>query len=117
MSIESLEMQWPPIETGPASLVELGHCLIETWASDPEMAMELSLTVLATVRVWADEDGLLEAARDVEPKRLAEWTQELVEAREHCTAMRTILVQGSRLSRGGRQERRSALTLVPHTLH
>jgi hypothetical protein len=74
---------------------------MEAWASDPEMAMELSLTVLATVRVWADDDALLEAARDVERERLEEWAQELVEARQCCSEMREVVEQRLHLSRRG----------------
>lgn len=110
MSIESLKAEWPPTETVPASVVELGQCLMEAWASDPEMAVELTLTVLGTVRVWVDDDALLEAARSVGRKRLEEWAQELVEAREHCSTMREILDQELRLSRRGRYGGRSART-------
>lgn len=93
MRTEALDAQSTPTETNvlPASLVQFVQSLRLWRDSDPEMAVELAVSALATIRAWVNVEVLLEGARDVGRERLEEWEQQLAEAGEDCAILSDAL--------------------------
>lgn len=113
MRIEALEAQWALAKTDvlPAPLGQFVRSLRRWRDSDPEMAVELAVSALATVRAWVDVEVLLDGARDVGRERLEEWEQQLAAASEDCAILRDAIHDDLHLSL--RERNRQRLDLLP----
>ncbi|HEX8917842.1 MAG TPA: hypothetical protein VF898_05040 [Chloroflexota bacterium] len=96
-------------ETLVDSLERLGRNLRRGHNSDPELAMEMALTAMATIRMWITAETLLAGAQQVGRVRLEEWEQELVDDIAHCSFLRQQLHAELRLSLRERNRRRQYL--------